>query len=358
MTESQEKLEKLQLSKKNLLDKNFKILFFIDESEVANASVYEIYNQVKVLRASGYDAKLLTPKAEYKIPEYIDADLKALPHITSENNTFDIKPEDYLVIPELFTNIMEQTKKLPCTRIVLMQSFDNAMRGMLPGSTWYEFEIQNVITTSKTLSKVTNEFLGNFDIKEYIIGIPEYFNESKKPKQPLITFFSRNNNDMNKIVKMFYFKYPHFRWLSFEDLRGTNREDFAKKLKDSIACVWIDRAASFGTLPIEAMKGGTVPIGLIPDIQPEYINSELDNGFWTNDIMIIADQIAEAARLWLQYAIPEKVIQDMKTTADTYSVKNSNDTIIACYNYYFDKRINEFQNVITELSKVDSVLVD
>jgi hypothetical protein len=347
----QEKIDHLKTSKLNLLNKNQKFLFFIMEAEVNSVAVYEIYNHVKVLREIGYDAKLLTDKNEYKIPDFLDMDLKALPHVSAENQNFQISVEDFVVIPELFANVMEQVKNLPCERIVLLQNFENALRGLLPGVTWLDYNIRNVITTNSKLTDLSKGYLGLFDIQQYKIGIPDYFKLSAKPKTPVITYFTRNSQEFFKVIKLFYLKYPQYRFISFQDLKGSSRTDFAKKIADSFACVWIDEISSFGTVPIEAMKVKTIPIGIIPSIVPEYIDETLYNGLWTHDIFQIPDLIADVIKMEIQNIIPEKVYNDMKTTADKYNIAESKESIIKAYTYFIDKRVNEIQRYIDECEK-------
>jgi hypothetical protein len=346
-----EKLELLKKSKQNILDKNFKIYFFMTETEIASAAIYEVYNQVKILREIGYDAIILTDKNDFKKPEFLDEDLKALPHISSEGTTFNISPEDYIIIPELFVNIMEQVKKLPCEKILLLQNFENALRGLLPGSKWSDYNIRNVITTNNKLADLVTEYFGKYDVKVYTIGIPDYFKLQAKPKTPVISFYARNGQEIEKVIKLFYLKYPQYRFISFEDLRGTSRDVFAKKIADSIGCLWIDRIASFGTTPIEAMKVKTVPIGLIPDIIPTYINNETENGFWVNDIYQLPDAIFELVKHWTQNAIPDSMYNDMEKTANTYNMVDSKQSVIESYTYFIDKRINEIQFFIDDNMK-------
>ena len=120
MSELNEKLEKIKLSKENILNKNFKVLFFMIQPDTACASVIEIYNHVKILRGLGYDAQILTDTDEYTTPEWLDDDLKVLPHVSSKAN-FNISVEDFLIIPEIFTNVMEQITQLNCGKVVLLQ---------------------------------------------------------------------------------------------------------------------------------------------------------------------------------------------------------------------------------------------
>lgn len=347
----QEKIDLLKKSKQNILDKNFKILFFMTDSEIASAAVYELYNQVKILREIGYDAKILTDKNDFQVPEFLDQDLKALPHISAEGQTFSISTEDFIIIPELFVNIMEQVKNLPCEKILLLQNFENAVRGLLPGASWSDYNIRNIITTNSKLAELATTYFGKYDTQVYTIGIPDYFKTLSKPKTPVITFYSRNSQELEKVIKLFYLKYPHYRFISFEDLRGTSREEYAKKLADSIACIWLDRISSFGTTPIEAMKVGTVPIGIVPDIIPEYLEDQTkDTGFWVNDLLTIPDCIHEVVKHWMQNGIPQKLYDDMLETSSKYNIVDSKQTIINTYTYFIDKRINELQYFIDDNS--------
>lgn len=368
-----EQIEKLKLSRLNLINKNFKVLFFIVEAELPSLAIYEIYNQVKVLREIGYDAQLLTDKKEYKIPEFIDDDLKALPHITSEDNTFQITPEDFIIIPELFTNVMEQVKNLPCEKIVLLQNFENAMRSLTFGVKWLDFNIKNVLTTSEELKTLAQQTLANhqiFDIQVYNIGIPDYFTKTERPKDCIVSYFARNPQEISKVVKMFYLKYPHFSFISFEDLRGDGnnpyltRKDFAKKLEKSFATLWLDKYTSYGTTPIEAMKVGTIPVGVIPELIPDYIADKnqdgqytyKNTGFWTTELLSVPDMLADCVKRWLQDTIPTEIYDEMEKEANKHLYKDSKESIINKYSHFFEKRINEFTNFIDNHIKPEEIL--
>lgn len=344
----QEKIEKLKLSRQKLIDKDFKILFFIAQSEFPTNNIYEVYSHVRTLRENGYDAKLLTDNKDYTIPEFLDDDMKVLPHIASDTEKFEIGPQDFLVIPEIFTNIMEQVKKLPCDKILLFQSVDNALRGLLPGTTWLDFDIINVLTNSENMAKLCTDYFGKLDIKTYKMGIPDYFNNDLKVKEPVITYYTKNHAELNKAIKLFYLKYPHYRFLSFEDLRGGTREEFAKKLNQSFATLWIDKNASSAITPLEAMKSGSIPIGIVPEIQQDYFTEDMNFGYWSYDIITLPDMIANAVRTWLQDAVPEEIYNNMKEISSLYDEKQSKQNVLESYIYFFEKRINEIQQFVDE----------
>lgn len=354
MSELNEKLEKIKLSKENILNKNFKVLFFMIQPDTACASVIEIYNHVKILKGLGYDAQILTDTDEYTVPEWLDDDLKVLPHISSKSN-FNISVEDFLIIPEIFTNVMEQITQLNCGKVVLLQSYENGLKGLLPGEQWGDkYGIVNVITTNENLTEfVKTNMSQNYDVKNYTVGIPDYFKSSNKPKDLIISFLARNPQEASKVLKMFYLKYPHYRFVSFEDLRPTKRTEFAEKMSKSAATLWIDRIASLGTTPIEAMKCGSVPIGFIPDLRPEYITEK--NGYWTNDILQMPTLIANFVEDFIQDKIDDSFYVEMKETASKYGIENSNKSIQETYQYFFNKRVSEFNKYLEPVKPIETV---
>jgi hypothetical protein len=337
MAENLSKLEKIKQSLENFKQGKSKYLFFVPDSMgVAAAAVIEIYTHAKVLKNLGYEVYIFSDKEDYSAPSYLDQELRSLPHKTLKkqaNNelvlNIEVHPEDFLIIPDFFSNIMETTKGLPCKRVAFVQAYDYLINSLFPGMTYANFNIKSIITTSETLKNFIKEYHGDiYDIKTYKIGIPDYFKE-KPMKKPAISFVVRNAADIHKVSRLFYLKYPELRWVGFEELRGVSREDFAEKIGQNIACLWIDRIASHGTVPLEAMKTGTVTVGLVPDMIPEYL---VDNsGVWVKSIYQLPDMLARVIKMYLEDALPPELFAGMKAIAEGYSTKVSEETIQAVY---------------------------
>lgn len=334
------KIESLEKSLNNIKGKSFKILFFLTESESPSAGVYEIYNHVRLLRSKGYDAQILTDKVDYKVPEWLDDDMKVLPHVsTSTKESFTVSTEDFLVIPEIFSNVMKETMNLPCSRIILLQNFDLAIDSLTPGLSWKHFNINNVMTTSDSLKKLLEDYMGIYDTKVFKIGIPEYFKKPTKPKKLMVTHVTRNPKDANKLFKYFALKNKHYSFITFNAVNGESREEFAEKMAESAFCVWIDKNASFGTVPLEAMKCGTLLIGYPPDIKQDYLTD--NSGLWSDNIRDMADMLAQAIHLYLQDGIPQEIYDEMDRISSQYDKTVADESIIENYQYYFTKRENE-----------------
>ncbi len=342
------KLEKVKLSLENFKAGKSKFLFFVpDTMGVASAIVIEIYTHANILKKQGYEVYIFCDKENYEAPSYLDQDLRSLPHKNLKKQgtgemvlNMEISPEDFLIIPDFFSNIMETTKNLPCKRVAFVQSYDYLINSLLPGMTYNNFSIKDVITTSETLKTFIKEFHGDiYNIKSYKLGIPDYF-KVKGIKRPAISFVVRNAADIHKVSRLFYLKYPELRWVGFEELRGISREDFATKLGENIACLWIDRIASHGTVPLEAMKSGTIVVGLVPDVNPEYLVE--NSGVWTRSIYQLPDMLARVIKMYLEDSLPQELFDGMKTIADSYSPEISEASIIQVYKGLLADREKEY----------------
>jgi len=360
-----EKVEKIKLSIDNLKNKKSKFLFFVPESQTPVASVYEIYFHATVVKKMGYNVIMLVEKGDYVSPVWIENSLTEFTHITMSDSKLTVGPEDIMIIPEVYSNIMEQTKNLPCVRIGLLQSVDYMINGLIPGTDWKSFGINDIITTSQTLKEWVDVYYGinKFNIKTYNIGIPDYFESTETPQKPIISVIGRNPNEISKLVKLFFNKYPQYNWVSFDPMltkskppQTMRRIDFAKRLKENFAAVWVDRISSFGTFPLECMKSGVIPICLKPDIMPDYmierddknnvINIHEDIGIWTNNYYDLPILIGDVLTKYLDDAIKPELYDNMKNLASKYTQENSENELSIIYKEIIDNRINFLSTAI------------
>jgi hypothetical protein len=359
-------IEKVKASIENIVSKKNQIMFFVpDVNGVPAASIYEIYFHANVLKKNGYKVIMLVEGAKFEKPDFIETELTDVEHVSMESNKLTVSPEDLLVIPEIFTNIMEQTKKLPCMRVVLFQSVDNATKALLPGYDWSMFGIADVLTTGKTLEKFVNEFYGKgrFRLKSYNVPVPDYFTEKYPLKRLVVSVLVRNERELDKIVKMFLSRYPQYRWLNFEPMvtdskppKHLRRKDFADRLSKNFAALWIDRISSHALFPLECMKVGTIPISLVPDITPEYlIDSEgkpvKNCGVWTDDFFQLPVLIADTLRKFLDDEIGKDVYDEMKQHVEKYSPQVAAEQLVTIYESYFAERSESLVKTLEVLEK-------
>jgi len=373
---SNDQIDKMKMSIVKLKNSQSKFLFFVTKSTNPSASMYEVYFHANVVKNMGFETIILTDEDEYEIPYWIDEDLTKLEHQPMSKAKLNVGPQDVLVIPEIFSNVMEQTKTLPCIRVGLLQSIDYMMNGLVPSVDWSSFGISKVITTSDSLKNLVEEFFGRdkFDVKTYDIGLPEYFYNDDAPKRPVITVVGRNPNEISKLIKLFYAKYPQYGWVTFDSMiteskppRSLTRKEYADRLRKNFAAVWVDRIASFGTLPIEAMASGCIPIGLVPDITPEYLLEEDEDGktvyaensgVWTADYYSLPTLISDTVTKYLDDTIEDDVYEKMKTISDKYSQKNSSVQISKIYKDLIEERIVTLEKAISDLDEKKAEAAD
>jgi hypothetical protein len=362
-----EQLEKIKESIEKIKNKDFGIYFFtIDTKGNPTAGVATIYEHVKKLRDLGYNANILHDKNDYKlredeegmgIAEWLGEEYANLPHVSIESQKLQVGPYDFVVIPEAFASIIKQTVNFPCKRIVFLQSYEYIFEMLEIGEGWEQFGITDVITTNENLSNYVNSTFRNLRTDIIPVGIPEYFKSSGEPKIPTIAMSARDKRELLKIVKIFYQKYPHYRFVTFRDMSGLPREMFAKELSKS----------SFGTFPLESIRTKTPVIGKIPRMVPEWMgsvdkNGNLnlnDNGIWTPNLNAIPDIIATMVGLYLEDALPENILNGMVEWENKYTTEESDKILSEVYKNIFDRRIVELQHNYDQLKlKEESVTVE
>ena len=343
---------------KKIENKEFSIYFFVlDSKGNPIGELIYIYEHAKTLRDNGINAVILTEKNDYTgVGEWLGEEYAQIPHVSVESQTLRVGPQDFLIIPEIFANIMDQTKQFPCKRIIFSQSYDYILEILNLGAKWTDYNIKDCVTTTEKQKQYISELFQGINIDVVPIGIPDYFKPTDKLQKPIVALSCRDPRDTTKIVKSFYLKYPQFKWVTFRDLKGLPRTSFAQILSESCLGVWVDQTAGFGTFPIEAMKCGVPVIGRVPHMVPEWMEQEVpdgqdkslkENGIWTYDTLRIPDLIATFIRLWLEDNVPSEVYEKMEDTPTKYTMKQMNSSIMEYYNKQINARIAELSNSIT-----------
>jgi glycosyltransferase involved in cell wall biosynthesis len=343
---------------KKIENNDFNIYFFVlDSKGNPIGELTYIYEHAKILRENGFNSIIVTEKNEYTgVADWLGEEYMQIPHMSVESQNLKIGPQDFLIIPEIFANIMDQTKQFPCKRIVFSQSYDYILEILNIGAKWSDYGIKDCIATTEKQKQYINELFNNINVEVVPLGIPEYFKPTDKLQKPVISLSCRDPRDTTKIVKSFYLKYPQYKWVTFRDMKGLPRTTFAQTLSESCLAVWVDPIASFGTFPIEAMKCGVPVIGRVPHMIPEWMEESGDqgqekmlkeNGIWTYDTLRLPDLIATFIRLWLEDNIPTDVYEKMKDTPSKYTMESMNSLVLDYYKRQVNARIAELSTSIT-----------
>lgn len=352
----------------NLESKNFKLYFFtLDTKGNPTAGIANIYEHVKILNELGYNASILHEKNDYKlrgdqegsgIADWLGEEYAALPHFSIEGQNLNISPADFIIIPEIFANIMDQVKTFPCKKVVLSQSYDYLLELLQIGKRWNtDYGFNDVITTSEKQATYLKSLFPSIKTHVIPVSIPSYFKNSDKPKIPVVSILTRNQGDAAKIAKAFYLQFPIYKWITFKELRGLSREQFATELGKSCLAVWVDDQSGFGTFPLEAIESNTPVIGKIPNMIPEWMENVDENnnvtikqnGVWTNTTLNIPELIATYLKVWLEDAVPSDLTDGINETKGAYTSEKQVETATKVYTSLFENRINEMKITLETL---------
>jgi hypothetical protein len=345
-----------------LESKDFNLYFFtLDTKGNPTAGIANIYEHVKILNSLGYKASILHEKNDYKlrgdqegngISDWLGEEYASLPHTSIEGQQLNISPADFIIIPEIFANIMDQVKTFPCKKVVLSQSYDYLLELLPIGKRWdADYGFTDVITTTNKQANYLKSLFPAIKTHVVPVSIPSYFKNSDKPKIPVVSILTRNQGDAAKIAKSFYLQYPIYKWITFKELRGLPREQFATELAKSCLAVWVDDQSSFGTFPIEAIECNTAVIGKIPNMIPEWMESVDENnnvtikqnGVWTNTTLNIPELIATYLKVWLEDSVPSELTDAINEAKGKYTYEKQLEAATNVYSALYENRLNELK---------------
>lgn len=381
--------EFIDLTIQKIKENNFNIYFYAPSMNAPSGGIGVLLKTAKNLYDAGFNVKVvyepvLDQKASYEAsvkekkqvevfdrfnPTWVDFSLEGVQILplgdkeiaftdktTAQGQSLSVTPEDFLIIPEGFPNVMQKTMQVSCKRVVLAQSWFYVLLAMAPGQKWQHYGIQDVISVSDAITEYLNSAMPGLRIKNFKQGINrELFKAPKKmsDKFPMVGFTgsrgSENKMKTHSIIKNFYAFYPHLKWIRFLELANMDKEQFSEKLASCAFVLYTDDIAGFGTLPLEAMASGTHVVGWTPFGGKEYINA--DNGFWTNngDIFQTAEILGVAIDKWLAGELDTDEIQSSyEKTLAPYTEEKEKEGIIDIINQYKNERIHELEGIKTK----------
>lgn len=363
------KVKNVEFAVSQIENNDFTMYFFIlDSKNVPNATMCYIYQMAKALQDKGYKVCMLyqlegeyTPedleiiKKEDGTPdpnrmfvgvgEWMGQEYAELPHMNIMREEWSTGPYDFLFIPEALSSLMFLTykNKLNCQRYVILQDFSRVSEFIPLGQQWADYGVNHVIASCQEQADRINDVFPY--TKPYTIVVPPYFpTYFRKPlmaKKMIINIITKDMNDVNRIVQPFYWKYPIYNFITFRDLRGYPRKEYAELLQEGQIVVWCDDKTPFGCSAVEAMKCGNLVIGKIPDIIPEWMTD--DNGLWFNDMKDVPELIYKAVSTLLSDEMPEVLQKGIDAAEGLYSPEEYDKNLEKMMETIKSERINEFK---------------
>ena len=361
MTEREEQaLARLQKEIDKIASKENRILFFVlDTKGNPSGSLEYIYNLALILKEDGYDVTMLHQEEEFiGVEGWLGKKYAELPHANISKSNIDVSPADILFIPEIFAQVMNQTKKLPCKRIAILQNYDYLLEQMPFAGQWGDFGILEAVVNEPYNANLVKDIFPY--VKTHLVRpfINPIFGETNEPKKMVVNIVAKNQGDINKIVKPFYWKYPAYKWVSFRDLRGFPKEGFAAALREAAITIWVDEDASFGYSALEAMRSGNILIAKMPK-NPISWSTEDENStklkdccIWFDDFNALHKQIASAVRSWTTDSVPAAIYEAEKETAAAYTYEQTKEDILKYVADVLETRKKEMEAIkVQVLSK-------
>jgi len=348
---NKENIEKLQNSLKKLTSNEYIIYFLTyDTKNNPRASVKYIYDVALTLKNNGFNVKILVEDKTYQgVESWLDKDYETLDIVTIKEDKVQINIEDVVVVPEYYSNILENLANIRCTKIMLVQQKEYIFETLPIGSSWTNFGFDKVITTTESTKKYINEYFKNTNV--YIIPpiIGDNFKPNEKTPNPVISIFCKDRSINKKIISEFYLKYPQFRWINFKDMNQLSYNNFSDALKNSFVSIWVDDDSTFGTFPLESMKCGVPVIGKIPKNEPDWLG---DNGMWTYDENKITEILGKYVMAWIEgIELTDDVKEKMKDTLLPYSTDITKNNIVNIFDSFINKRIDNINNAVDKLKE-------
>ena len=336
--------------------KENRIYFFvIDTKGVPSGSLEYIYNLALMLKNEGYDVSMLHTEDEFVgVESWLGERYASLPHYNVNKDEMGTSPSDLLFIPDIFSQVMNQTKNLPCKRVAILQNYDYVVEQMPYAAQWGDFGILEGITNSTYQAAELNESFPYVKLTKVTPFISKIFGSTDEPKKMVVNIVSKDQSNIKKIVKPFYWKYPMFRWVSFKELRDLSKVEFAKALRENAITIVVDEDSSFGYTALEAMKSGAITMCKVPTTELDWATTDDDSlpncCVWFSDYDTLHKQIASVVRSWITDKVPPVLAEEAKKVYDKYSEEELTKKEIVDFTVgVLTKRKKEMEDLITQI---------
>lgn len=346
--ENIEKIDKLEKLLERLVNKE-NIVYFLtyDTKNNPRASVKHIYDIALTLKNSGTNAKILVEDKTYTgVNHWLGDTYNTIEIKSIKDDKVEINNDDILIIPEYYSNVLEQLSSIKCTKIMLVQQIEYMFETLPIGGRWSDYGVFSAITTTEAAKKF---ILSTFpETLVFIIPpiIGDEFKPSEKMIKPFVAISCRDREIHRKLISQFYLSYPQLRWVTFKDMVQMSYTEFAESLKECMVSLWVDDNSTFGTFPIESMKCGVPVVGKIPSTEPDWLK---ENGIWSYKINDLPTILGSYILSWLEGSeLDEEVKANIKETLVPYETKITQDNITSIFESFRNKRIESITSVINK----------
>ncbi len=306
-----------------IMIKNRRIIYLLKNNPHPVGGTAVIYEHVKILVDSGYDAYISLQSVPGK-------DLyKSSAPILAHDGKFIWKSTDIIVFPETFPDLIHAFKNAPVRKIMFCQNQYNLPFFIGSQQDFFsEYLVDGLVISSEAIREFITSLYGLTDIRyiPYSVDTKVFFSRDKKRQIAYMPRkLPRDAIFLEAVFKRTYPQYAQIPWVKIHDL---DREAGASILGESEIFLSLSYQESFGLPPLEAMASGCLIAGYHGDGGREYMNEQ--NGWWADasDWRTCVEGLAQALKL-LDEGGEElaKMHQAMADTVAKYSQeKNESST--------------------------------
>ena len=114
----------------------------------------------KTLNENGIESKILVEDKSYTgVNSWLGDEYDNLSVVSIKDDKVEIKMDDILVVPEYYSNALQQLSNVKCVKVMLVQQKDYIFENLPIGSRWSDFGFDRVITTTESSKKYIMEYL-------------------------------------------------------------------------------------------------------------------------------------------------------------------------------------------------------
>ena len=364
------KKEMIEIVEKNIgkiNDKSFTIYFYVfDTKGNPSGSLEYIYQTAYTLKELGYNVCMLHHDDDFVgVGEWLGEKYAELPHKQHQTGDgkmkekVDLNASDFIIIPEIFGNVMIALKKAPCKKIVLVQNYNWLCESMPMAATFEDLKINDIITNTEEQKKILQSYFPSMNIMVVSPSINPVFRDSDKPRKLMVNVVSKDQSDIHRIMKPFYWKYPIYKWVSFGELRGFSQELVSEAYRENAITIWIDEKTNFGYSPLEALRCGSIVLAKIPQKLSDWnieVNEKTnekgltDACIWFENIDDVPDMLASVVRTWTLDKIPDGIYTSMHKLDNMYTRESQKKEIEYVYGkQIIEKRKKDFEEVLSQI---------
>jgi glycosyltransferase involved in cell wall biosynthesis len=302
------------------------------------------------LKQNGHKSNILVEDKTYTgVESWLGDTYKELPVVSIKEDKIELKIDDVLVVPEYFSNALEQLTNIKCIKVMLVQQKDFMFETLSIGSRWSDYGFDRIITTTESAKK----YISDIFPESLVFVIPPIIGDNFKPIElplkPYVAISCRDRVVHRRLISQFYLKFPQLRWITFKDMVQMSYDEFATNLKECMVSVWVDNESTFGTFPLESMKCGVPVIGKIPETEPDWLD---ENGMWTYDTNKVVEILGSYILAWIEgVELQEEVTTKMKDTLLPYETSITQNSINSIFGSLINKRIESIENALEKLKQ-------